>query len=71
VGSVDPKIGAQESAYMSILQKADRYEMDHGNLVIYSGQSRLIYKLGNITLKQVNHWGNKGKPPRLDFPLSS
>ena len=57
VGSTDPKITAQESTYVSYLQKADRYEMDHGNLIIHAGDNQLIFKLGNITLKQVNHWG--------------
>ena len=57
VGSTDPAVNTQESTYLSYLQKADRYEMDHGNLIIHSGNNELIYKLGNITLKQVNHWG--------------
>ncbi len=57
VGSTSPAVSAQESAYLSILQKADTYEMDHGSLIIHGGDNELIYKLGDTTLKQVNHWG--------------
>jgi heat shock protein HslJ len=59
VGSANPALSAQESTYLSILNKADRYEMDHGSLIIHSGNNQLIFKLGDITLKQVNHWGEE------------
>ncbi len=57
VGSTSPAVSAQESTYLNWLQKADSYEMDHGSLIIHCGDNQLIYKLGDITLKQVNHWG--------------
>ena len=35
---------AQETEYLKILQKANSFEMDHGNLIIYSGQKTITFK---------------------------
>jgi heat shock protein HslJ len=50
-------INAQESEYLKILQKADSFEMDHGNLIIHSGNDRLNFKRGSSTEPTISKWG--------------
>ena len=38
------EINAQETVYLKLLQGADRFEMDHGNLIIYSGQKTIKFR---------------------------
>jgi heat shock protein HslJ len=47
----------QEQSVLKILSNADRFEMDHGQLFIYAGQDRLVFKNTNSTVKPPTHWG--------------
>ena len=35
---------AQEAEYLKILQKANSFKMDHGNLILYCGQKTITLK---------------------------
>lgn len=50
-------INAQESDYLKILQNADSFEMDHGNLIIHSGKDRLFFRRANASEININKWG--------------
>ena len=50
-------VNDQEQAYLKILQKADSFEMDHGNLIIHSGIDRLIFRRANATEITITKWG--------------
>jgi heat shock protein HslJ len=50
-------IAAQESYFISTLQRADRFEMDHGKLTIFAGIDMLTFKNTDSTVKPPTHWG--------------
>jgi heat shock protein HslJ len=52
-----PDKDAQEGAYFSILKSATEFEMDHGQLVIKSGNARLYFNQTDKPVKTVTHWG--------------
>jgi heat shock protein HslJ len=52
-----PEKDAQESAYFKILKSATGFEMDHGQLVIRSGNARLYFNQTDKPVKTVTHWG--------------
>jgi len=47
----------QEQAYLKILQKADSFEMDHGNLIIHSGNDQLNFRRAAADETTITHWG--------------
>jgi heat shock protein HslJ len=49
--------GAQETAYLKILQSADGFKLDHGNLIIHSGKKMITFQRSNSTVKPINQWG--------------
>jgi heat shock protein HslJ len=51
------EIMAQESSYLNLFKKVDRFEMSHGQLTLYSGENRIIFKQTDVPLKTVTHWG--------------
>ncbi len=57
MNSCSADIAAQEKFFISTLQNADRFAMDHGNLTIYAGENSLTFKNTNSTIKPPTHWG--------------
>lgn len=49
---------AQEKEFMDALRNAGRFEMDQGNLIIYSGQTRLVFRNTNSTVPPPSFWGD-------------
>ncbi len=52
---------ALEIEYLNLLQKAERFELKNGQLTIFCGQDRLIFKNTNNTVKPPKFWGDSGK----------
>ena len=50
-------VAAQENYFVSTLQRADRFAMDHGKLTIYAGVDSITFKNTNSTIKPPTHWG--------------
>lgn len=50
-------VAAQEAFFISTLQSAERFAMDHGKLTIYAGNNGLTFKNTNSTVKPPTHWG--------------
>jgi heat shock protein HslJ len=51
-----PAKDTQEQEFFSILSKTERFELDHGNLFIFSGMNRLTFKRVGAG-KTPSHWG--------------
>jgi heat shock protein HslJ len=54
--SCSPEKDAQEQEFFSIIGKAERFELDHGNLFIFSGMNRLVFRRQGAG-KTPEHWG--------------
>jgi heat shock protein HslJ len=52
----DQAVSDQEATFLKILQKTDSFEMDHGNLIIHSGNDRLTFRRVGAG-KNPTHWG--------------
>lgn len=53
----DPEILTRENAYLDLLKKVDRFEMEQGRLILFSGNNRAYFKQTDVPLKTVTHWG--------------
>lgn len=53
----DTAINEQEAGYLEILQTAERFELEHGNLYIYSKDSMLFFHRGDGAPPAISHWG--------------
>jgi heat shock protein HslJ len=47
----------QEAAFFNLLKNATGFELDHGQLVIESGNARMYFKQTDVPIKTVTHWG--------------
>jgi heat shock protein HslJ len=50
-------VNKQESQYIQTLKAASSYKMDHGNLLIYSGNSILKFMRESGGTKTISQWG--------------
>ena len=48
---------AQEAEFFNLLKNATGFAMDHGSLIIESGNVRMYFKQTDIPIKTVTHWG--------------
>jgi heat shock protein HslJ len=53
----DAGILAKENSYLYMLKGVDRFEMERGSLILFSGNNRMYFKQTDVPLKTVTHWG--------------